>query len=389
MKKLSILFILSILTVSAFSEGYFLNRLGASSDADGTEFGKDLFTIDKNDKSDMHFAEYAEFAYFWENAEVMGIFAINNSAFESPEKNIIAAGYGIFSPLSFISIAAGNDTRDAFSFSGGELYTENEAYVLQANPFADGAGLVFNQEFGDLGVLAVASIGAAKGTYLNAGALVTYETDDYFTSLQVTAQNILNKHEYYHYGIFGYFTIPGIKLNVGYISNYNDQNINDFDREEVDSQDYLPLPSTHVLKVSAQYKDDLFLLAFDGLTGLNKEYILNDESKKLRAAYDAWEKYEFIPELQGYSKEDGLLGKNKNIPWLAAVKGGMFLTDDFSVFLKYSVSRGDDYIHVIYPYAEWGFGESSLFRLGTKFKIDDDKFSVSIPIMWQYRFDLD
>ena len=385
MKKIySIITALSLLTASAFSEGYFMNRLGASSDADGTEFSKDLFTVNEDDKSDLHFAEYAEFAYFWDMAEITGVFAINNAAYENPKENIKAAGYGIFYPLSFLSVAAGNDTRDRFSFSGAELYTENEAFLLQGNPFIDGAGLIFDQKFGDVGVYALASLGAAKGAYLNAGALVSYETDTFFASLQATVQNILNKNDYYHYSVFGYLNAFGCDFGAGYISNYNDQNINNFDRDEVSAQDYLPLASTHVIKLSARYSNDIFMVAFDGLTGLTDEYILNDDSKKLRAAYDAYTKYGLTPENQ----KDGSLGTNDNVPWLAAVKGGWFATEDISLYLKYSVARGNDFIHVIYPYADWAFGENSLFRLGARCKIDGDKFSVSVPLMWQIKLNI-
>ena len=385
MKKILTALIISLFTASAFSEGYFLNRIGASADADGTEFGRDLFIVDEDDKSDMHFAEYAEFAYFWDMAEITGVFAINNSAFETPAENIVAAGYGIFSPLPFISVAAGNDMRDRFSFSGGELYTENEAYLPQANPFIDGAGIIFDQAFGDIEVQAVANIGAAKGTYLNAGVSATYNAEDFTASLQGTIQNILNKNEYYHYGIFGNASFSDFDFSAGYISNYNDTDINNFDLENVENQNYLPLPSTHVLKLSARYTTDLFMVAFDGLSGLNKEYILNTESKKLRAAYDAYNDNGLIPE----NEEDGSLGENENIPWLAAVKGGWFATEDISVYLSYSLARGNDFVHVIYPYSDWSFSENSLFRLGAKVKVDDDKVSVSIPIMWQYKFDFD
>jgi hypothetical protein len=382
MKKIySILTALSLLTASVFSEGYFLNRLGACSDADGTEFSKDLFTIDEDDKSDMHFAEYAEFGYSWDIAEICGVFAVNNSAFETPQNNIKLAGYGIIDPFGLFSIIAGNDTRDSFSFSGGELYTENEAFLLQANPLADGVGLSTKLTINDVGIMAIIGMGAAKGAFLNAGLEVSYENDLLSAAVQITGQNILNKNEYYHYAVFGTASVSDFDFSLGYISNYNDQNINNFDKDEVSAQDYLPLASTHVLKLSARYKNDIFMAGFDGLTGLTDEYILNDDSKKLRAAYDAYTKYGLIPE----NPKDGSLGKNDNVPWLAAVKGGWFASEEISLYLKYSIARGNDFIHVIYPYTDWAFGENSLFRLGARFKIAGDKFSVSVPLMWQIK----
>ena len=389
MKKIYAILTALTLTAVAFGEGYFMNKLGACSDADGTEFGSDLFVIDENDKSDMHFAEYAEFSYNWEMAEILALTAFNNAAFEEPQHNIIFAGYGVFSPLPFLSVAAGNDLRDRFSFSGGELYTENEAYLLQANPFADGAGIVFTQEFGNFGLAAIANIGAAKGTYLNAGLAFNYEDDSIFASLQATGQNILNKNEYYHYSVFAQVDIAGCNFSAGYISNYNDQNINNFDFEEVESQSYLPLPSTHVVKASARYSNDVFVIAADFLTGLNKEYILNKESKKLRAAWDAWEKAGHDPVIEGCDETDGTLGKNENIPWLAAVKGGWFATEDISLYVKYSIARGNEFIHEIYPYADWSFGDNSMFRLGAKINIEKDVVSVSIPVMWKFLLEID
>ena len=109
MKKISTLLIALTLTAAVFGEGYFMNKMGACSDADGTEFGRDLFVIDENDKSDMHFAEYAEFSYNWEMAEILALAAFNNYVFEEPQGNIIFAGYGVFSPLPFLSVAAGSD----------------------------------------------------------------------------------------------------------------------------------------------------------------------------------------------------------------------------------------------------------------------------------------
>ncbi|EID85268.1 hypothetical protein MSI_12670 [Treponema sp. JC4] len=388
MKKIYTILTALTFMAGAFGEGYFLNRLGACSDADGTEFGRDLFVIDENDKSDMHFAEYAEFSYNWEMAEILALTAFNNAAFEEPQGNIIFAGYGVFSPLPFLSVAAGNDLRDRFSFSAGEIYTENEAYLLQANPFIDGAGLIFNQAFGNFGLSAIANIGAAKGTYLNAGLAFSYEDDSIFAALQATGQNILNKNEYYHYAVFAQLDIAGCNFSAGYISNYNDAAINDFNFDDVENQFFLPLPSTHAVKASARYTNENFVIAADFITGLNKEYILNEESKKLRAAWDSYENAGFDPVIQGCDESDGLLGKNENIPWRAAVKGGWFATEDISLYLKYSIGRGNDFIHEIYPYVDWGFGDNSMFRLGTKIIIDKDVVSVSIPVMWKYMLEI-
>ena len=388
MKKIYAILTALTFMAGAFGEGYFQNRLGACSDADGTEFGKELFTINEDDKSELHFAEYAEFAYNWEKAEILGLFAINNSAYEDPKNNIKAAGYGVFYPLPFLSVAAGNDLRDRFSFSGGELYTENEAFLLQANPFADGAGLIFSQKFGDIGIYALANIGAEKGAILNAGLAVSYENDNFTAAIQAVGQNILNKNEYYHYAVFGYLNIQNYDISLGYISNYNDQNISNFDSEEVSKQNYLPLPSTHVVKLSGRYKADLFTVGADLLFGLNDEYILNEESKKLRAVWDSWEKGGFNPVIKGCGSEDGKLGKNDQVPWMVSVKGGYYVTEDISLYLKYSLLRGNDFNHLIYPYADWALSETSFFRLGAKFKIEESKFSVSIPLMWRFLIDI-
>ncbi|MCR5218427.1 hypothetical protein [Treponema sp.] len=386
MKKLHTILMALSLTAALSGEGYFMNKLGACADADGTEFGSDLFAIDKDDKYDMFFAEYAEVGYSWDKAEICALTAFNNFVFDDPHYNIIFAGYGVFTPLPFLSVAAGNDLRDRFSFSGGELYTENEAYLLQANPFAEGAGLIFDQTFGDFSLLAIANIGSAKGKYLNAGLVFNYEGDSYVASLQATGQNILNKNEYYHYSIFAHVSLASCDFSAGYISNYNDVDINDFDSFCLESQNYLPLPSTHVVKASARYSTDLFVIATDFLTGLNKEYILNEEAKKRRAAWDAWEDEGFDPVIQGCDEGDGELGKNENIPWLFAVKGGWFASEEISLFLKYSIARGDEYIHEIYPYADWSFGENSSFRLGARINVVKDEVVVSIPVMWKVLF---
>ena len=47
MKKIYTILTALTFMAGAFGEGYFLNRLGACSDADGTEFGKELFTINE------------------------------------------------------------------------------------------------------------------------------------------------------------------------------------------------------------------------------------------------------------------------------------------------------------------------------------------------------
>lgn len=386
MKKIyAILIFLIFFTGFAAGEGYFENRLGASADADGTEFGKDLFTIDKNDKSEMHFAEYAEFGYSWEMAEINAFLAVNNQVYDEPKENIKLGGYGIFSPKPFLSIAAGNDTRDRFSFGGAELFTENGAYLLQGNPFKDGLGLIFTQDSGNVDLYALASLGAAKGTYLNVGAMVNYENDALFASLQALVQNLLNKNDYYHYGVFALCDLGDFSFSAGYISNYNDQEINDFERESLLKQDYLPLPSTHVVKASLSYSNELFMIAADGLSGLNKEYILNGDCKKLRAAWDINEKYGRIQTLPA---ETASLGINQNIPWLCSMKGGFFAFDDISLYLKCSVGRGDDFIYLVYPYIDWTCGEKSNFRLGARFKIVDDKLSVSLPLLWTFRLDI-
>ena len=109
---------------------------------------------------------------------------------------------------------------------------------------------------------------------------------------------------------------------------------------------------------------------------------------ELRAAYDAWADADFDPVVQGCDEEDGALGENENIPWLAAVKGGWFATEDISIYLKYSISHGTDFTHIIYPYTDWAFGENSIFRLGARIKVKDEKVSVSVPLMWQVKFDI-
>ena len=118
MKKIfAILLAVSLLATSVFAEGYFINKVGGSGDADGTEFGQDLFSIDNSGQPDFHFAEVAEFSYTWSIAEIYALLATNSSVFTNPTENIYAAIYGVFTPVSFFSIAAGNDMRDRFSFS--------------------------------------------------------------------------------------------------------------------------------------------------------------------------------------------------------------------------------------------------------------------------------
>ena len=389
MKKIfAILLAVSLLATSVFAEGYFINKVGGSGDADGTEFGQDLFSIDNSGQPDFHFAEVAEFSYTWSIAEIYALLATNSSVFTNPTENIYAAIYGVFTPVSFFSIAAGNDMRDRFSFSGGELYTENEAFLLQANPFASGIGVVYNQEFGNFGVLATASLAAAKGFFLNVGAEVRYETDDLYLALQGVGQNVLNVNEYYHYGVFGAFSMSDFDVTLGYISNYNDANANDFDFEEVGAQSYLPLPSTHVVKASFRYSNDNFMVSADVLSGLNKQYILNPESKQLRAAWDAWTDAGFDPVTQGLAENVGELGLNENIPWKVAVKGGWFVNEDVSLYLKYSIGRGNDFVHSVYFYTDWLVGEKSMVRFGANASVEGSDFVVRIPIMWKYMLDI-
>ena len=73
---------------------------------------------------------------------------------------------------------------------------------------------------------------------------------------------------------------------------------------------------------------------------------------------------------------------------MVSVKGGYYVTEDISLYLKYSLLRGNDFNHLIYPYADWALSETSFFRLGAKFKIEESKFSVSIPLMWRFLIDI-
>lgn len=391
MKKLNIILAVTLLFAGqAFGEGYFLNKMGACSDPDGTESLYDLIDIINNEKSAMHFSDYAEFGYSWEKAEITAYLHFNSSEgkddADTGNPEVGYGGYGIIKPLPFLSIAAGNDTRDRFTFSGGEVYTLNEAYFLQANPLQKGVGLVLNHQFGNFDLTAIANLDTEKDYYINAGLDVTYKNDLLNTSLQLVGQNITNKNDYYHYSIFACLSLPGMDFSAGYINNYNNTEINTFDPKVDWYQAFLPAVSTHVLKFSGRYKNDYFIIAADYITGLNKEYVVTTDYKKRRAAYDVLkEAGMIIPPERIY---DWKIGIHDEIPRDFVIKGGWFATKNTAIYLVYDYESFITKIHSFYPYCDWQFSEKSNLRFGAKISFTDDTFSISIPLMWKVLLDI-
>ena len=189
-------------------------------------------------------------------------------------------GYGLVSPIDYVSIIAGNDTCNDYCVKGGRMFTTTDGYLAQSNMFPEGIGILGNFNFGICDIRAAAGISTKFNWYLNAGAEVDFNISD---SLIISAagvfQNFLNFNGFMHFGVFVNAQMNDIAINAGVINNLNDDiygEQNPFYSKNI----YLGAPADWVYKLSAEYDNSKILLAGDVLFSIGASPVLNNEWKR-------------------------------------------------------------------------------------------------------------
>lgn len=361
MKKISVIISIMMFVSSLFAEGTFMNKFGGCADDDGTNFGADLFTVKKDGKTEMTFADKADLSFNIDMFSGSVMLSVNDKVFKSANNNVKLEGYGQFSPIKEISIVAGNKTKGKFAVDAARLYTTTGVKLLQMNIIPNGAGLYVDDDIDDWKMKGGLGITTDEECNFFIGLEASY-SDAIFIGM--TGQTYLNEDYYLHLtGSLG-FHIRDLILTFGYFYNYNNLRTGYLLKNDITSkQPFLPAPASHVFKLSGQYKVFGFTFAADCMVG-SKSY--------------------FVP--KSLEDDADVTGNHETLKVFGAALIGYQFEKPVSVNLKYSIWYLDGAWHSIYPYAEFKSGKSS-FRAGVRVGIDKEgEVTVSVPLMWTIMF---